>query len=207
MNSENKWEGLYSKNKNPFGSKPQNIIFELLKYKNKGDVLDLGCGEGQNILFLAKNRFKVVGIDISETAIKRCLTIAKENKVKVKCILKSVLDYKIDKEYDIITTNYFLHLLNRKDGLKLIKQIKKHTKKRGINIISSFFAAPPFYGKKNKEKFYLRKNELKRLYKGWKIKYYKEDTTKTFAKDKNGKPFEQKRVIMLAQKLQKSIIK
>lgn len=194
------WDGLYKKNSSPFGRKARLEVQQILKYKRKGDVLDLGCGEGQNVLFLVSKGFNVVGVDISKTAISRLSRRAKAERLKIKGIKKSLTNYSINKDYEVILTNYVLHVLKRNQGLNIIKDIKKHTKKAGINVISGFMAELPFYDKTTKGYFYLRKNELKKLYKDWKIKYYKEDLTKTFATDEDGNPFKQKRVVMIAQR-------
>lgn len=194
------WEKLYKKNNSPFGRKARPEIKQILRYKRKGNVLDLGCGEGQNALFLSSKGFNVVGVDISKTAINRLSRRAKTNKLKIRCIQKSLTNYNINKDYEVITTNYSLHVLRRNQGLKIIREMKKHTKKSGVNVVSSFMAELPFYDKKAKGYFYLRKNELKKLYKDWKIRYYKEDITKTFATDEYGNPLKQKRVVMIAQR-------
>jgi ubiquinone/menaquinone biosynthesis C-methylase UbiE len=50
----------------------------LLEEKECRKVLDLGCGAGRNAVFLAKEGFYVVGVDISSTALKMALQKVKE---------------------------------------------------------------------------------------------------------------------------------
>lgn len=45
-------------------------------------ALDIGCGTGDNSIWLAQNDFQVTGIDVSETAIQKAIEKALEAKVK-----------------------------------------------------------------------------------------------------------------------------
>ena len=47
-----------------------NLVPELLQW-NCNRILDLGCGEGRHIIYLAQEGFAMYGLDISETAILR----------------------------------------------------------------------------------------------------------------------------------------
>lgn len=52
---------------------PDQIVMDFvafLKRKNKiGRVLDIGCGAGRHLIYMAKQGFEVHGIDISETGL------------------------------------------------------------------------------------------------------------------------------------------
>ena len=50
---------------------------------NKGRVLDVGCGAGENALYLAGNGFSVVGVDMSDRAIAGAKAKAAERRLKV----------------------------------------------------------------------------------------------------------------------------
>ena len=55
---------------------PDDFIMDLesvLAERECGRVLDVGCGAGRNALFLAKQGYYAVGVDISSTALKMTL--------------------------------------------------------------------------------------------------------------------------------------
>jgi SAM-dependent methyltransferase len=83
---------------------PQSDTLRFLKFLKKEEkyrvedknILDLGCGTGRNANYLAENGNKVIGIEISKTAINLAKTRAKDLGVEV--------DYKlgdIGEPYDI----------------------------------------------------------------------------------------------------------
>lgn len=58
---------------------PQSEIVHLAEADEiKSPVLDVGCGTGENALYLAKLGFEVTGIDIVPAAVEKALTKAKE---------------------------------------------------------------------------------------------------------------------------------
>lgn len=65
------WEDLHQKgNYHWLAPEPSvvNLVPELLK-RNCNRLIDLGCGEGRHIIYLAREGFDMFGLDISETAI------------------------------------------------------------------------------------------------------------------------------------------
>lgn len=136
-------------------------ITKLLKYIKSGKVLDLGCGKGENSIFLLKKGFDVVGVDCKV-----------KNVDNIKFFNEDITHFDF-KDYDVILCNYVLNFLDRKDILKMIGKIKKHTEKNGINVISVFTIDNP-----NKNfKYLFKEKELKEFYKDWKILEYKKFIT------------------------------
>ncbi|MEK6928541.1 MAG: methyltransferase domain-containing protein [Nanoarchaeota archaeon] len=170
---KNYFDKNYKGKKFYWGLSPSKIVVELLKYKQNGDVLDLGCGEGRNALFLAKKGFSVVGIDSSNEGIKKFLQLAKENNVSVEGQAEDIKDYQFTKKFDVIISIATLHFLKKKDISLLINKMKENTKKKGLNIISVFTEENPFKG----FPYLFKKNELKETYKDWSIIYYREFMT------------------------------
>lgn len=82
-------------------------LFNFLKIKN-GNVLELGCGSGNDSLWFLKNNFNVTAIDISRKAI----FLAKEknkNYSNIEFIEGDILDSIPNKKYDIIYDRGCLH--------------------------------------------------------------------------------------------------
>src|SRR4051812_32598289 len=54
--------------------RPQSVVVDLAETDGfVGRVLDVGCGTGDNAIFLARRGFDVVGIDLAERAIERAI--------------------------------------------------------------------------------------------------------------------------------------
>ena len=92
MSKSNTFETNYKKEKCFWGSKPHKIVQDILKFKQAGEVLDLGVGEGRDALFLAKKGFTVTGIDISQRAINYSRKNAKNDRIKCKFIRMDIFN-------------------------------------------------------------------------------------------------------------------
>jgi SAM-dependent methyltransferase len=148
MDKKNAWENIWSlnhiyKSKNNSKELPWEInsydknlkeIFSLLEIK-KGDVLELGCGSGNDSLWLAKNNFNVTAIDISSKAI---LLAKEKNKdyLNIEFIEGDILNSIPNKKYDVIYDRGCLH--GNKDILNdMFKIIYNKLKDKGIMLILS----------------------------------------------------------------------
>jgi SAM-dependent methyltransferase len=79
------WEDAY-KTVPPWDvGRPQPAFAELVRdgELSSGRVLDVGCGTGENALYLAGNGFSVTGVDLTSLAIAAARAKAAERKLKV----------------------------------------------------------------------------------------------------------------------------
>ncbi len=85
---------------------PQPALVELVRTGelNRGKVLDVGCGTGENALYFAGNGFSVIGVDLSNRAIAAARAKAAERKLKVEFQAGNALslDFK-DGAFDNVT--------------------------------------------------------------------------------------------------------
>ena len=65
-------------------SEPGKIVYDILKYKNSGTVLDLGAGFGRHSLFLAHKGFIVTAVELVQDKLEKI----KENAKKLDVIMK-----------------------------------------------------------------------------------------------------------------------
>ncbi len=72
--------------------RPQREIIRLVEDGEiSGRVLDVGCGTGENALYLASLDFEVWGIDAASAAINKAIEKAKEREVSVNFLVCDAL--------------------------------------------------------------------------------------------------------------------
>ena len=97
MSVEDRFKKRYKTGDTPWdiGKPDFNLIEIVTKTPIKScKALDIGCGTGDNSIWLAQNHFQVTGTDISEIAIKKAKEKASKNDVKCTFI---VVDFIIDR--------------------------------------------------------------------------------------------------------------
>lgn len=165
-----RWNERFKGKRFAFGQKPNSFLRNHIALLPKGKALDLAAGEGRNAVFLAEQGFKVDAVDISETGLRKTEQLAQKKGVKVHTILADLDTYRIKKgEYDLITDFYFL---NR----NIISKIKRGLKKGGRVIFETYLLEHRGLhagGPKN-PKYFLKPNEPLRLFKGFRILFYRE---------------------------------
>lgn len=153
------------------------VVDSSVLLKSHFNVLDLGCGEGRNSLFIKERVSKLTSVDISSDALKKLIEYSENKKIKIKIYESDALDFMKNAEnYDVIYCINLFQKLNQKKVFDLIGLIKDKTNEKGFNIIHSFYTESE--EKKqiaiSKNQYLFDKEELKSFYKDWKIIHYNE---------------------------------
>ncbi len=91
-----------------------------------GDVLDLGCGSGENGLYLAERGHMLWGIDISQVAITRAQIKAKARHLDATFITGSALDLEILGEgFHTVIDFAMFHILDDEQRLLYIQGLRQ----------------------------------------------------------------------------------
>ena len=134
---EDRYKKVHEERGKPWaGERPSKILKELLlKYggDEKSKILELGCGEGQNALYLMQEGFSIDACDVSAEAISWCKNWAKERGLNAdRFFVMDVCDNDFSGEYDFIYSVAVLHMLvEDEDRHKFLSFIKNHLKKDG----------------------------------------------------------------------------
>ena len=173
------WEIGYSdKIATTFAKGPTNDVTEFYKMlKPSSLILDVGCGEGRNSIFLTEQGHTVDAFDISEAGIKKAKSIAAHRGINVNFSVCNLNDFVFEKDYDAILSHGVLHLPEKEVRDKFITKAQVHTRPGGYNLIGVFtnrLPATPDNAPFTKSLFEV--GELPTKYTGWKILSHEEST-------------------------------
>jgi SAM-dependent methyltransferase len=171
QDSKTQWDEKYSRPTFIFGKSPAQFLAQNYHYiPYEGSVLDMGMGEGRNAVFLAQKGYKVTGVDISSVAVKKSYLLAQEFGVKIKGVVASLKDYKIQpNSFDAIVCFYYV-------DRSLVEKIKSWLKPGGVLIYEAFTTrekARKKAGGSDQDEF-LKEQELLRLFPGMRVLKYEE---------------------------------
>lgn len=129
-----------SQNKPWAGDRPSPTIEKLLKKygaDSNSSILEIGCGEGQNAIYLMKRNYNLDASDVSLEAIRWCKEQAKIAGVdENRFFVMDILNNNLDKKYDFIFSVAVLHMLvEDKDRNEFFNFVRNHLNDTGKAII------------------------------------------------------------------------
>jgi len=134
------WNAIFKKEGKVF-LKPQEDMPELVRlFRKRGvkKVLDLGCGSGRHVVYLAKNGFDVYGLDVAPVGLKITKDWLKQEKLKANLKLGSFfkkLPYKDNFFGAIVAVQAISH--GRIENIrKVIKEMERVLKPNGLLFIT-----------------------------------------------------------------------
>lgn len=97
-------------------------------------ALDVGCGTGDNSIWLSQNKFDVIGIDTSEIAIQKAVEAASKANVKSSFIVIDFLTNKIKgAPFEFVFDRGCFHSLNSDEERKsFAENVSAHLEKDGL---------------------------------------------------------------------------
>ena len=182
------WNNIYKEKSN------NKIVYDLWldkyediisKYKDE-PVLDMGCGTGNNLLYLTERGFKdIYACDYSEEALKIVRNNFKDVKLMEHDIAKR-LPYK-DNVMSLIIADLSLHYFNKRKTREIIKEIKRILKPDGYIIGRVNSIKDINYGSNTGEEvekhYYLTKDGYKRFFDEEDIRYFFKDFNIEYCKE------------------------
>ena len=145
VSSDNEWDRISRKyHLEELGwelGKPRPILREYVEkgLLKKGKALDICCGAGTNMVYLAEKGFDVMGIDISPTAIGYAEKKAAHANVHVSLKVQGFLELPFeDEEFDFVFDMGCFHHVKPEDRATFIKGVHRVLKKRGNYMLTCF---------------------------------------------------------------------
>jgi SAM-dependent methyltransferase len=76
VEAERFWEDRYRRRGPVWSGRPNPVLVDVVGSLRPGTALDLGCGEGGDAIWLARQGWRVTAVDLSTTALDRAATDA-----------------------------------------------------------------------------------------------------------------------------------
>lgn len=140
---QDKWE---DRNNWPASMFAQRV-FLFLKNKDKGALLDLGCGSGRDSFYFARRGFKVTALDISENEYQ----LAKLKEWNIEFLKSDIQKAKIrQKSFGYIYAHLSLHYFNDIETTNIIDNLYQALKEGGYLFVKCKSINDPLFGKGRK---------------------------------------------------------
>lgn len=166
-----------------FTIQPPNIrtdanrfLVQVAKELKPGEALDIGMGFGRNALYLARQGWKVTGIDISDVGVQKAQQQAQAEKLPLTAVRADMFTYDYGRDrYDLIAFMYM------GGGMRMAEPITDALKPGGVLVIEHFLKEPgSLLGYES--------NQLPKLYPRLEVlRYADADSNPDYAQETKGK--------------------
>lgn len=139
------YDSRYKNNQFYWGLRPNVLCYDVMKILppiKPYRVLDIGCGEGKDAVFLARCGYSVTAMDISEVGLEKAKNLAEHNQVQVNFFKADIIDFRPNADFDIIFSSGLLHFVPDTVRKDLCESLKAHTSNGGINALNVFVKKP-----------------------------------------------------------------
>src|SRR5829696_2515877 len=142
------WEQHYGERDRVWSGRVNARLAEVAEGLTPGRVLDLGCGEGGDALWLAERGWHVVAVDISETALQRAAAAADAREMgdRIDFAQHDLSDSFPAGTFDLVSAQ-FLHSMIPLDRPRILKQAADAVGPGGLLLIVDHASPPPWASK------------------------------------------------------------
>lgn len=102
------WEQRYADSERVWSGRVNPVLADVAAGLVPGRSLDLGCGEGGDVVWLARNGWQATGVDLSATAVSRARQSAQERGLaeRTTFVAADLAAWTPDDEYDLVSASF-----------------------------------------------------------------------------------------------------
>lgn len=141
----NPYNKRYDQQNYYWGTRPSPICLEVLKKlppEKPLKLLDIGCGEGRNAVFFARNGYHVTAFDTSGKGVEKTKKLADKASVTINLFMANINEFRSTENFDILFSTGVLHYIPKELRSEIFTNYKNFTKSGGLNVFSVFVQKP-----------------------------------------------------------------
>lgn len=131
------YEKVYQQQRHALGNPTQEFVTFFDRYdKQNADVLDVGCGQGRDALFIARRGHHVVGVDMATTGMAQMLEEAQAEGLNIEGVVADLRNFEPVGTYDVVVIDRTLHMLEAETRLSVLERVCHSVREDGFVLIA-----------------------------------------------------------------------
>ena len=130
-------EYLYGHDPGPVARRAVRYHRPLVRADSTATALDVGCGEGQDLLFLAQQGYDATGLDFTATGIDKARAIVEDNGQRADLVCADILDWQTEAQFDLVLAVNCLQFTGL-DAPRALERVKSLVAPGGVIGLSMF---------------------------------------------------------------------
>jgi len=131
------YEALYRKTKHALGEPtPAFVDFFNTFPKKRAKILDVGCGQGRDALFVARMGHHVTAVDISPSGIADLLADAQREDLTIEGFVEDIRQFRSRRTFDVVVVDRVLHMLCATDRTAVLEKLLARVRRNGYMLIA-----------------------------------------------------------------------
>jgi len=176
----NPYEERYERPGYYWGKTPSQVCYRVLQIQPPDrplKLLDIGCGEGRNAVFFARNGYQVTAFDNLPKGVEKTKQLADDAGVSVETFVADINDFRLSTSFDVLFSTGVLQYVPPERRSDLFANYRQWTNLGGLNVLSVFVRKPFIAKAPDAEKTAHKwiSGELLTYYHDWKIEFCTEE--------------------------------
>lgn len=131
------YEQLYRDTPHALGAPTQVFVdFFATRSGEELRVLDIGCGQGRDAIFIGRAGHSVVGVDLSASGIRDLVATSDRENLGILGIVSDITEFEPEGLFDVVLLDRTLHMLAEPDRLRVLDGLLDHVDRQGWCLIA-----------------------------------------------------------------------